>query len=344
MEKIEAFVKAGGKVIAIGNTPSHCYGLQGWKEKGARVREIVHRVPMKIAADEGEPLLAALRESQPADIQFDAADRDVGFIHRKTATHDYYFIANTSKTPKQLVATFRVGRRRPEILDPMSGEAHVAPHYSFEASGTKLKISLGTFGSTIVAFSKSEQAPKLAKVRRASAAPAPVPIEGSWLLEMNGVSVKMDKLQSWTNYEQFRAFSGTGVYRLEFQVSKPYDSPKLPLWISFGEVHEIADVELNGQALGVAWMTPYRLNVTGKLRSGRNVLVVKVTNLLINRVLGQPVPDTTELFKKYGHKMAQIVAKSDIKFMQNFEKDVIKEPLISGLLGPVEIVADAGEA
>ena len=59
--------------------------------------------------------------------------------------------------------------------------------------------------------------------------------------------------------------------------------------------------------------------------------------LLINKVLGDPKPDTRALSEKFGAKFAQVNRQPDLKFEQNYEKDVIKEPLPSGLLGPVAI-------
>jgi hypothetical protein len=107
--------------------------------------------------------------------------------------------------------------------------------------------------------------------------------------------------------------------------------------VDLGSVHEIADVEVNGNNAGVAWMQPYRVDITRHARPGDNEITIRVTNLLINKVLGDPKPDTRALREKFGHKLAQVTARPDLKFDQNFEKDVLKEPLPSGLLGPVKI-------
>jgi hypothetical protein len=50
----------------------------------------------------------------PADITFREASPHVGFVHRKTAERDYYFLANTSERPQRLDATFRVEEKQPE--------------------------------------------------------------------------------------------------------------------------------------------------------------------------------------------------------------------------------------
>ena len=84
-------------------------------------------------------------------------------------------------------------------------------------------------------------------------------------------------------------------------------------------------------------MQPYRLDVTPHAAAGENQLTIRVTNLLINKVLGDPKPDTRALVQKFGARFAQANARPDLKFDQNYEKDALKGPLPSGLLGPVLI-------
>jgi hypothetical protein len=290
----------------------------------------------KLVSDDGPELLRALREAHPPDIDFEHADREVGFIHRRTLSHDYYFIANTSNTPKPLTATFRISRGRPEVWDPMTGATSAVAEYSHESRGTKMDLSLGPYASTIITFPKNGSASK----PRARRTPLPsLAIGGKWTLEVKGKTFQFATLESWTKHEALRYYSGPGTYRIAFELKKPYTDLRRQIWLSLGAVHEIADVTLNGNPVGVAWMTPYKLDVSGKLREGSNELVIKVTNLLINRVLGQPRPDTSALLEKFGKQMAQEGTRQDLKFQQNFEKDVVKEPVLSGLLGPVRLLS-----
>lgn len=339
MEKIQAFAKAGGKVIAIRETPALCYGWHGWREKSARVREIASQVfgsgSGRVVADESDSLLRALRDSHPPDIDFQTADPEVGFVHRRTPEHDFYFIANTSAAPKRLQAVFRVGHRRPQVWDPLTGRTQQVEDDAYERGGTSMPIVLGPYASTIIAFGKAAPAHRANPGRRSEPSRS-LALTGPWTLEIDGHSVSLDRLASWTEHDRLRYFSGSGVYRTEFDLKEFAGR----LWLDLGSVREIADIELNGQPAGVAWMTPYRLDITGKAQPGRNTLTVKVTNLLINRVLGQPEPDVTALVKKFGEKFRQLGERPDLKFTQNTEKRLVREPLPSGLLGPVEIYSE----
>jgi len=51
-------------------------------------------------------------------------------------------------------------------------------------------------------------------------------------------------------------------------------------------VKNLAEVCLNGRNLGVLWKPPFRVNLTAAAHPGRNQLVVKVTNLWPNRLIG----------------------------------------------------------
>jgi len=56
--------------------------------------------------------------------------------------------------------------------------------------------------------------------------------------------------------------------------------------LDLGNVRDIAEVSVNGKALGILWKAPYRIDVTGALKPGDNVLEIKVTNEWTNRLIG----------------------------------------------------------
>ena len=68
------------------------------------------------------------------------------------------------------------------------------------------------------------------------------------------------------------------------------------LFLELGQVRELARVMLNGKPLGVVWTEPFRLEITKAAKVGRNVLKVEVTNLWVNRLIGDAQSDSG---KKY---------------------------------------------
>jgi hypothetical protein len=75
-------------------------------------------------------------------------------------------------------------------------------------------------------------------------------------------------------------FSGIGRYRASFVA--PRQLPEGRLLLRFGRLAELVDVRLNGEAVGVRAWPPYDVEVTGKLRPGRNEVELHIANTMHN--------------------------------------------------------------
>jgi hypothetical protein len=142
------------------------------------------------------------------------------------------------------------------------------------------------------------------KVLQASVSdlPAPQEISGAWNLSFPPnwgapPAVTLDELISWTDHTNagVRYFSGTATYEKEIEIPAERLSGARELWLDLGTVKNFAEVSLNGQDLGVLWKPPFRVDVTGAAKPGVNKLVVKVTNLWPNRLIGdEQLPEDVE--------------------------------------------------
>jgi hypothetical protein len=56
--------------------------------------------------------------------------------------------------------------------------------------------------------------------------------------------------------------------------------------LSLGELRNVAEVTVNGKPLGILWKPPYKVDVTGLLKPGKNELKIDITNLWANRIAG----------------------------------------------------------
>ena len=150
------------------------------------------------------------------------------------------------------------------------------------------------------------------KVLHAAAAdlPAPQEITGTWNLSFPPnwgapLAVTLDKLISWTDHtnDGVRYFSGTATYEKEIEIPAERLNPGRELWLDLGTVKNFAEVSLNGQDLGVLWKPPFRVNITAAAKPGVNKLVVKVTNLWPNRLIGdeQLPPDVHGMANSLQH-------------------------------------------
>jgi hypothetical protein len=167
--------------------------------------------------------------------------------------------------------------------------------------------------------------------------PSPILIEGNWEMTLPGrdqtVERIIDHLYSWTGDSSICYFSGTGRYESDFNLPDKFSKIDLQYELDLGHVGNIAEVILNGTAVGTIWMRGQNLNITGVLRKGSNHLVVLVTNTPINRVSGmkQPSPVPLSLQPHYGAGTSPWSA--------GFRGSMGFKPLPpSGLMGPVQIV------
>jgi hypothetical protein len=134
----------------------------------------------------------------------------------------------------------------------------------------------------------------------------------------------LDRLASWSESTDsgVKYFSGTGKYAKAVQAPADWFKTGAKLWLDLGDVKNLAEVTVNGKPLGILWRAPFRVDITAALKPGNNTLEVKVTNLWVNRLIGDQQPNTT---RKYTFTTSRFYGANS--------------PLLpSGLLGPVQIV------
>lgn len=113
--------------------------------------------------------------------------------------------------------------------------------------------------------------------------------EVTFPLERGGKEKKtMEKLISWSDFtsDTIRHFSGTTAYRKEFILSEYLFQGDHFLELDLGSVGVIAEVIVNEKNLGILWRPPFRINLEEVVHPGRNKLEIKVTNLWVNRLIG----------------------------------------------------------
>ena len=94
------------------------------------------------------------------------------------------------------------------------------------------------------------------------------------------------KLIPWNEHadDGIRHYSGTATYRNTFELTEA--EAKSLVRLNLGEVAVIADVRVNGKSLGVVWAAPWSVCLTDVVHPGKNELEIDVSNLWINRLIG----------------------------------------------------------
>jgi hypothetical protein len=254
------------------------------------------------------------------------ADTELLFVHRQLPDGELYFVDNRHDRAESLEASFRVAGREPELWHADTGRVEPAS-YRVVDGRMLVPLKLDPWEAVFVVF----RAPAKAASRELPArVVAPVAtLDGPWSVAFQGErgappTGTFDRLASWSDSAEpgIRYFSGTGTYRRTLDVPAAWLAHGAELWLELGDVRHLAEVSVNGKSLGVVWKPPFRVDATAALRPGPNSLTIAVTNLWVNRLIGDVQPGAAT---KYTFTVPQFY-KAD-------------SPLLpSGLLGPVRVL------
>jgi len=172
----------------------------------------------------------------------------------------------------------------------------------------------------------------------AATIPDAMPVAGPWTVRFAPgwgapESVVFDELVAWDKHpnDAIKHFSGTAAYRNSFKLSA--EQAKCLVRLQLGDVKYVARVRVNGKDLGVVWTSPWTADLTGSVKDGDNELEIDVTNLWVNRLIGDAgLPESQRLTK------TNIYLQKGERTVKPYQGYSSKDPLVaSGLLGPVRL-------
>ena len=344
-EKIAAFARRGGIVIATRRLPATAPGFMRAGQESTEIEKISQRlfhggISTAHFVEDETKLGAELANDAPPDMKLSPPTPEIGFMHRKLTTGNLYFVANTSNERKQVRAQFRDAASRAEVWDGFSGTI------SGISNPHNVDLDLAPYESRLIFFSDAAMGAPLGVKRRET---VELDLSQSWKLAFDGLglSTDMDHLSSWSEDTRTKFYSGLATYRRRFDLPHENLRNGAEFLLDFGEgtkeslpsppgehnmkaylegpIREAAQIYVNGKLAGVVWRPPFRLDVTSYLRDGENDLRIVVGNTAINSMAGQPLPDYRLLWDRYG----QLFSPQD---MENLH------PLPSGILGPITLI------
>jgi hypothetical protein len=360
LRKIQAFVDKGGKVLAVGHVPT----LDPEGKPSPQITELTKAIMLVPTTDE---LTKALDNVGNPDLKLTASDEHtkevVGFIRRKLADADVYFVVNTSNQPIDATATFATAHKFAEQWNPDTGTAS-------PASASNHPINLAPYESRIFIFSSNPTktgAPRPDSrtwVSTAASADQLADLSTDWRVTFASTKETETEptLTDWTADPATAHYSGEAVYARDFNLpaqtssiylqvdggtplpGAPNSPPEHPALGPNGlpdprvtrtgpgmhayydpPIHEAAIVFINGQRAGSLWHPPYRLDVSKLLKPGENHIEIRVYNTALNAWSALPPHDYKPLIEKYGDRFQ----------MQDLDK---VQPIPSGILGTIHLV------
>ncbi len=281
-------------------------------------------------------------------------------IHRRDGNVEIYFLANVAWRAGAAQCFFPVKGRQPEVWDPVTDSVRDLPDFEVSPAGVRLALEFAETQSYFVVFRRplSPKRDSAGKANFDRLEPL-MEIEGSWRVRFDPrwggpEEIEFKQLTDWTEHENagVRYFSGTAVYEKEWEM--PAAALGGRVFLELGVVKHIAEVTLNGKELGVVWTTPWRIEITGALREGKNLVEIAVSNVWANRLIGdeQFEPDVhwqqSDLKAKTGAFLTEypewflkggdrpVKERRTFTTWNYFAKDSPLTP--SGLMGPVRVL------
>lgn len=213
--------------------------------------------------------------------------KDIEWIHRRTDGTDIYFISNSSDTQQLVKVTLQMEGRIPEVWDPEKGCCNDAEAWESQNGITSVCLHLEEGQSQFILLRKQaeDNGPGLCM-------PCPKVME---TLEINSPwkiyfgedkEIVTNQLFAWNEHsdKDIQYFSGTAHYITDIPLKKK--EAQVRYILDLGTVKNLAVIKVNGQQCANLWRPPFKADITEALHQGENTIEIEVTNLWINRFIG----------------------------------------------------------
>ncbi|MBN1107189.1 MAG: glycoside hydrolase family 2 protein [Bacteroidales bacterium] len=263
-------------------------------------------------------------------------DNGISFVRRANDDGSTYFILNKGEKAFDGWLPLEADAASAALFNPSTEVSGLAK--GRKGGDGKYEIYLRIFPGESFIVRTYDETKKAAGYPFYDATSTAQEIPGKWKVEfVEGgpampPSVEISGLKSWTDFggDAVKDFSGTAEYSISFM--RP--SGKADAWsLNLGKVCESARVILNGSEVGILIGPEYKITLTKKQLKKKNTLVIKVSNLMANRISYMD-RNNIEWKKFYNINMAA-------RLRQNTKNGIFDasawQPLESGLIGPVTI-------
>lgn len=340
LESIKALV-ADGAVI-MGSRPNRSPSLRNYPNDDKRVKSIAQELwgsrPGTQTNNNGKGKILpysdvgeALKSLGYGPDFYVPGDLPLRWIHRSLAHGDIFFLSNQSDDKITFNGSFRVADKRPELWDALTGKIRPLPVFTQSDGYTVVPLQLEPAGSAFIVFNDEENGNPTppARTQNFRTFHEHQKIEGAWEVQFENAylginkTIRMNDLMDWTGLkdDELKHFSGTATYRNHFALENHNLSEKI--YLDIGKANVIANVKVNGKYVGGLWTSPWRIDVTSYVQSGKNTIEIAVTNLWVNQLIADS--DRTEPDKKTWTLMES-----------PYTKESPLQP--SGLVGPVRLM------
>jgi len=265
LERLQAFAKAGGKVIFVGKTPTLIVDKTFMNAKD--VPDLSFATLMEPSGDITPSVIATLPKP---DVTLNSSFPRLTYTHRSWRDADMYYFFNESNHPETRMATV-AGHGQAQAWDLATGEIHPLTAAAAEGDNVRFPLVLGPYEAKVVVVGPLPEGAAAPEPSFASGSPV-AELGGDWSLDLSGKQLTTP-LKSWEELGT-RGFAGPATYHKQFAAGAAPAGKHI--YLEMSDVHDYARVTLNGKDLGAHAWQPYRWDVTSALKAGSNDLEIQV--------------------------------------------------------------------
>ncbi|MDQ3278052.1 MAG: glycosyl hydrolase family 43, partial [Bacteroidota bacterium] len=179
LQKLRQLVAAG--MLLVGQKPAGLLGLGDAKNEAAFKTTADELWPEPYNEKEGHhtlgkgqvywgaslaPLLEALSLKPDFECSSRSGDAPIQAVHRRSGDTDIYFISNQRRSFEEIVCSFRVKGKQPQIWDPGSGIAYPAVVYEAANEVVRVPVVLEPYGSRFILFRTAGEKEGILTIRK----------------------------------------------------------------------------------------------------------------------------------------------------------------------------------
>src|ERR1039457_5911553 len=268
LERLQAFVKAGGKAIFVGKTPTMVVDKTFKDAKGAP--DLSFATLVEPAGDITPRVIAALPKP---DVKLDPEFPRLTYAHRSWSDAEMYFFFNESNKEESRMASV-AGHGTAQVWDLGSGRISVMSGAAADGDYLRFPLLLEPYETKVVVVGPpaGDSGGRGGTEPSWGAGTTLTDLGGDWALELNGKQLTTP-LKSWEALGT-PSFGGPAVYRKQFNL------PALPagkkVYLEIADVHDYARIRVNGAVFEAKAWQPYRWDITNSLQAGNNDVQINV--------------------------------------------------------------------
>jgi hypothetical protein len=352
--KLIELAKAGATVLVYKDLPSDIPGWNDLDKRRDAFRSLVARISFKddvkvkrayigkgaiIVSDDLNALMNAGKVKNET-----VSKQGLSFVRRKNPDGIVYFIDNRTDIAIDDWVSLNANASAVALFEPMFGKSGLA---KWRKAGDRIEVrlQLQPYESMIIQTYKVGHTANGFPYTIPSGATVPIRADEKCTLQfIDGgptfptSDTVLSKLQSWTELNDAgKNFSGVGMYTFLFPKPAAYSKAFV---LDLGQVHETAEVQLNGKKLATMIGPSFRVMIPASELKQNNELVVVVANLMANRI---SYMDRKNLPWKIFYNTNMPARKRENVGKNGLFDASSWQPLPSGLLGPVTLTPVAYE-